>query len=86
MAFGQVLISCRSSPSKNHTADEGFPKELDFKDITFSLKIRNIYKIKNSIAISIFDYENKEKYPIYVSSSTNSMKFKLMSDMPLDKR
>ena len=49
--------------------DKGFARELDFKDIQFPIKIRNIHKIelKNCIAVSVFGYENKEKYPIYVS-------------------
>ena len=35
----------------------------------FPIKIRDIHKIekKNSTGISVFGYENKEKYPIYVS-------------------
>ena len=35
----------------------------------FPVKIRDIHKIekRNSIGISAFGYENKEKYPIYVS-------------------
>ena len=39
------------------------------KLLKFPVKIRDIYKIekKNSIGISVFDYENKEKHPIYVS-------------------
>ena len=42
---------------------------LDFKDISFLVKIREIYKIekKNTIDIRVFGYENKEKYPSYVS-------------------
>ena len=45
-----------------------FSRELDFKDIKFPVKIRGIHKIeKNCIGISIFGYENKEKYLIYVS-------------------
>ena len=33
------------------------------------MKIRDIHKIekKNSIGISVFGYENKEKHPIYLS-------------------
>ena len=40
-------------------------KKLDFKDV---VKVRNIHKIekKNSIGISVFNYENKEKHLIYV--------------------
>ena len=43
--------------------------ELDSEDIKFLVKIKDIHKIvkKSSIGISIFGYENKEKYQIYVS-------------------
>ena len=46
-----------------------FAKKLDFKDIKDPVKVRDIQKIekRNSIGISVFDYENKEKHPIYVS-------------------
>ena len=48
--------------------DKYFAKKIDFKDIKFPVKMRDIHKIekKNSIAISVFGYENKEKRPIYV--------------------
>ena len=38
----------------------------------FPAKIRDIHKTekKNCISISIFDYENKQKYPNYVSRNT----------------
>ena len=43
-------------------------KKTNFKDMNFPVKIRNILKVekkkkkkKNSIAISVFGYENKEK-------------------------
>ena len=37
--------------------------------MNFSAKIRDIHKIENenSISISVFGYENKEKYAIYLS-------------------
>ena len=56
-------------PARITKADKDFAKKLDFKDIKFPAKIRDIHKIeiKDSIDISVFDYENKEKYPIYVS-------------------
>ena len=49
--------------------DKDFAKKLDFKDIKFPVKTRDIHKIEknNSIGISVFGYENKVKYPIYVS-------------------
>ena len=42
---------------------------LDFKNIKFAVKIRDIHKIKkkNSSVTSVFGYENKEKHWIYVS-------------------
>ena len=41
---------------------------LDFKDMHFLVKIKYILKIekKNSLGISVFNYENKQKYLIYV--------------------
>ena len=57
------------NPRRTTKADEDFAKRFDFNDIKFPLKTRDIHKIekRNSIAISVFGYENKEKYPIYVS-------------------
>ena len=56
-------------PAKITKADKVFAKKLDFKDIKFHVKIRDINKIekKNSISISAFGYENKEKHQTYVS-------------------
>ena len=46
--------------------------KLDFKDKKSPVKIRDIHKVegKNCISISVFDYENKQKFPIYVSKNT----------------
>ena len=56
MEYSQIIKSCKSS------------KKLDFKDIKFPVKTRDIHRIeKKIISISVFGYENKEKYPIYVS-------------------
>ena len=40
----------------NKKADKEFARKLDFKDIGFPVKIRDIHKIKkmNSISISVF--------------------------------
>ena len=56
-------------PARITKADQDFGKTLDFKDIIFPVKIRDINKIENksSISINAFGYENKEKYPICVS-------------------
>ena len=50
-------------------ADKDLAKTLDIKGIKFPVKVRDIHKIKkkNSIDISVFGYENKEKHPIYAS-------------------
>ena len=52
-------------------ADKYFSKRLDFKDIKFPVKVRDIHKIenKNSTFISVFGYEKKYKHPIYVSKT-----------------
>ena len=55
--------------SRIRKSDKLFGDELDFEDIKFPVKIKDIHKIgkKNSTGISVFGYENKVKYPIYVS-------------------
>ena len=67
MVFGQILKSCRSSSSNK--ADKDFAIRLDFKDIKFPVKTRDLHKIEkiNSIGNNSFVYGNKVKYPIYVS-------------------
>ena len=48
-----------------------FGDELDFDNIKFQVKIKNICKIKkNAIGISFFVYEYKEKYLLYVPNIT----------------
>ena len=58
------------NPRRITKADKDFTKRLDFEDIKFPLKTRDIHKIekKNSIGISGFGYENTVKYPIYLST------------------
>ena len=57
------------TPARITKADKEFAKKLDFKDIKFPVKLRDIHKIekKNSMGISGFGYENKEKHPTYIS-------------------
>ena len=72
MVFGQIRKSWRSPSARITETEKDFAKKLDFKDIIFSVKVRDIHKIekRNSINISVFGYENKEKHPIYVSKKT----------------
>ena len=67
--FSQILNPADHHPARITKAHKGFEKRLDFKDIKFPVKIRDIHRIenKNSIGIIVFGYENKEKHPIYVS-------------------
>ena len=50
-------------------ADKDFAKKHDFEDIKSQSKLETFTKLQKMffINISIFRYENKEKYPIYVS-------------------
>ena len=66
------------NPANHHLAritntDKEFAKTLDFKDTKFPVKIIDIQKIdkkKNSLGINVCGYDNKEKYPIYVSKQS----------------
>ena len=67
------MVRCLNPEAHNQRkitkADKDFGKRPDFKDIKFPVKVKDNHKIEkmNSIGISVFGYENKEKYPIYVS-------------------
>ena len=52
------------NPARITKADKDFAKRLDFKNIKFPVKTRDIRKIekKNSIYISVFCYKNKVEY------------------------
>ena len=65
----RYLNPANHHPARITKADKDFANRLDFKDIKFPVKIRDIHKIDkdNSIGISVSGCENKEKYPIYVS-------------------
>ena len=65
-----------------------FQSKLDFKDIKLSVKIGDILKIqeKELCCISVFDYENKERYQIYVSKNTLKRYVDLLLIREEDKR
>ena len=67
--FKWYLVRCLH-PADHHPT-KAFPKRLDFKDIKFPVKTRDIHKIekKNSICISVFGCENKVKYSVYASKN-----------------
>ena len=59
------------NPRRITKTDKEFAKNLDLKNIHFPVKIRDIRQIekKNSISISVFGYEHKEKHSLYVSTT-----------------
>ena len=58
-------------PARIRKIGEILAAELDFEDIKFPVKVKDIRKIekKNSIEISGFSFENKKKHPIYISKN-----------------
>ena len=64
-------------PARIRKVNRLFGDDLDFEHTKFPVKIRDICKIekKNSIAISVFGYENKEKYSICVSKKCLEEKY-----------
>ena len=69
MEYSRYLNPSNHHPARITKAGKDFAKRLDFKDIKFPVKIRDINKIekKNSIGISVFGYGNKENHPIYIT-------------------
>ena len=65
----RYLNTADHNPRKITKVDKYYAKRLDFKDVKFPVKIRDIDKVekKHSIGISLFHYENEEKYRMYVS-------------------
>ena len=60
-------------PERIRKIDKLFGDELNFEDIEFLVKIKNIHKTekkKNSIGISVFGYESQEKYLLYLLINT----------------
>ena len=59
------------NPRRIIKVDKLYGDKLDFRNIKFLVKVRDIHKIErtNSIGISVFGYENKKKYQIYVSKN-----------------
>ena len=54
--MSRYLHPADDNPERTRKVDEEFARKLNFKDIKFSVKIRNIHKIEqiNSINISVF--------------------------------
>ena len=65
------------NPARITKAGKDFAKKVDFKGTKFPVKVKDIYKVekKNSISISVFGYENKEKHPNYISKKCCAVKY-----------
>ena len=55
------------NPRRIRKVDKDFARKLDFEDIKLEIEIFTKSKKKDCIGISVFGYENKQNYPIYVS-------------------
>ena len=79
-------ISIYLNPAQHHPAiikkiDEILLDWVDFEDIKFPVKIKDIHKIEknNSIRISVFGYENeKKKQSIYKKNVMKTNMFDLL--------
>ena len=60
-SLDRYLNPADRNPARITKADKDFAKKVDFRDKKFPVKIRDIHENekKNSIAISVFGYENK---------------------------
>ena len=68
----RYLNSTNHHPARIRKANKNSEKRLDFKGIRFPIKTRDIQKIekkKNSFGIIVFGYQNKVKYPVYISKN-----------------
>ena len=68
----KYVHSADHNPRRTTKVDKDVAKKtLDFKDIKFPVKIRDIPKIEKnySVGVCVFGYENKEQYPVFVSKT-----------------
>ena len=56
-------------PNRITKTDKKFIEQLDYSNIEFPVTVKQINKIEkqNNIRISLFGYEKKQKFPIYIS-------------------
>ena len=57
------------NPQRITKTDKNFTKQLDYSNIEFPVTVKQINKIEkqNNIRINLFGYEEKQKFPIYIS-------------------
>ena len=80
----KTLINHKFGLERITQKDKEMINDLDYKGIEFTISKKDFHKIevKNEIYISVFCYENKLTYPIYVSDqrSENLMDLLLISN------
>ena len=66
--FGRYLHLVDKNPARIGKIRKNLARKLDFKDIKFPVKIRDIRKIEKKIVnnISVFGCGNREKFPFYI--------------------
>ena len=57
------------NPQRITKTDKNFIEQLDYSNIEFPVTVKQINKIEkqNNIRINLFGYEEKQKFPIYIS-------------------
>ena len=74
----------KKDPQRIKKSDKAFIQNLDYQLIEFPVTIKEIDKIEkqNIININVFGYEEKQKYPIYVSKEKyeDCMNFLLITE------
>ena len=65
----RYLYPVDKSSARIRKINKDFRRKLDFKDIKFPIKIRDIRKIekKHCVNISVFGYGNRQKLLVFVS-------------------
>ena len=61
------------NPQRIKKIDKNLIKQLDYSNIEFPVTVKQINKIEkqNDIRINLFGYEEKQKFPIYISHKKN---------------
>ena len=74
----------RKDPQRIKKTDKTFISQLDYSSIEFPVTVKQINKIEkqNNICINLFGYEEKQKFPIFISKEkfTDHMELLLITE------
>ena len=67
-------------PQRIKKSDKEYVNKLDYSGVEFPIAVKHYNRIEkqNSVNISVFGYENKQPYPIYVSKEKNKDHMELL--------